>query len=451
MMARQGKKEPEQPTHTPPANPEAEQSILGSILIRPEVMDEIAEILTPADFYREAHGKIFTCMLGLYNQGEPIDLVTVTGRLRDYGLLEASGGPVFLAELSEQVGFATNGVFYARKVRDLAQLRRLLDVSQEIAGGCFGKVENVQEFIEQAEEKVFAIQDQQDAQIAYTLAEVVPGEIERLEAIFSRKKEILGVPSGLLDLDNLTCGWQKGDLVIVGARPSMGKTALALNNFSYHAAAVAKVPVAFFSMEQPKEQLVQRQLAAVGQINSYRLRSARLDSDGWARLQTAAGELLDLPLHIIDKPGLTPLAIRSQVRRLKARQNIGLVIIDYLQLAKYKGAKSREQEISMISQGLKGIAKEMNLPVIALCQLNRKVEERPNKRPMLSDLRESGSLEQDADMVVLLYREEVYKGKDCPEAGTAEINLAKNRNGPIGKVKAVYQKEIMLFRDYQEI
>jgi len=435
--------------YTPPASLEAECAALGSLFIRPELMDEAVELLDTEDFYQIKHRKIFFAMTDLYGIEEAVDLVTVTQYLKDRGQLEECGGPVYLAALSEAVGFATNFTRYARIVREKAMLRRLLDATQQIASKCFDPVDNVDEFIDAAEEKIYQIKDGQEVQAVYTESDIVPPVVERLEKIWQHKKGVLGVPSGLTDLDAITGGWQNGDLILVGARPSMGKTALALNSFAYHAAKVAKVPVAFFSMEQPKEQLVQRQLASVGGINAYHLRSARLDGDGWARLQSAAGELLDLPIFIIDKPAMSILAIRSLCRRLKSRQNIGLVIVDYLQLAKYKGARSREQEISEISGALKALAKELYLPVIALSQLNRNLEARPNKRPQLADLRESGSQEQDADVVMFIYRDEVYR-EDSPDKGMAEIRVAKQRNGPTGRIKAAYRKEFMTFGNWTE-
>ncbi len=440
------KKEPSPPNFVPPASPEAEQSVLGAILVRPEVLDELCDRLNPGDFYREAHGRIYRVMLGLYNQEKPVDLVSVSERLREVGWLEGVGGPVFLAGLSEQVGFSTNALYYAEIVTDKALLRRLLDTTQEISGACLGQVEDVHAFIEAAEEKIYQIGAGHEAQVVSTEAEVVPVEVQRLELIFERKKEVLGVPSGLIDLDALTGGFQNSDLILVGGRPSMGKTALALNNFAYWPATQG-IPVAFFSMEQPKEQLVQRQLASVGSINSYRMRSNKMDGEDWSHLQAAASELLDLPIFFIDKPAMTTTEIRAVTRRLKNRENIGLVIIDYLQLAKAKGSQSREQEVAKISGSFKALAKELSLPVIALSQLGRKLEEKPNKRPQLSDLRESGAQEQDADVVLLLYRDEVYH-PDSKDKGIAECSIAKHRNGPTGRIKLTYRDKYLRFENY---
>ena len=432
--------------YTPPANLEAEQSVLGAILVRPEVLDEVSDLLVADDFYKEAHGRIYKTMLDLYGKNDPVDLVTVCALLKERSQLEGVGGAVFLAGLSEEVGFAVNAPYYAKLVRQKAMLRRLLDATQEIAGACLAPVDDAEVFIDQAESKIFQIKESREIQAAYSLDDLVPEEVSRIEKIFERKREILGIPSGFVDLDRLTSGWQNGDLIILAARPSHGKTALSLN-MAYHAARHSQVPTVFFSMEQPKEQLVQRLLASVGQINASRLRAARMESQEWERFYQVDDKLRGVPIHIIDKPALTSLEIRSQARRLKSKQGIGLVVVDYLQLARDPKAKSREQEVGGISRSLKALAKELNLPVIALCQLNREVEKRPNRRPVLSDLRESGSIELDADLVLFIYRDELYR-EDSKDKGIAEVRLAKHRNGPTGLVNLAYRKEFMLFQNY---
>jgi replicative DNA helicase len=434
--------------YTPPANLEAEQSVLGAILVRPEVLDEVSDLLVADDFYKEAHGRIYKTMLDLYGKNDPVDLVTVCALLKERSQLEGVGGAVFLAGLSEEVGFAVNAPYYAKLVRQKAMLRRLLDATQEIAGACLAPVDDVEVFIDQAESKIFQIKESREIQATYSLDDLVPEEVSRIEKIFERKREILGIPSGFVDLDRLTSGWQNGDLIILAARPSHGKTALSLN-MAYHAARHSQVPTAFFSMEQPKEQLVQRLLASVGQINASRLRAARMESQEWERFYQVDDKLRGVPIHIIDKPALTSLEIRSQARRLKSKQGIGLVVVDYLQLAQDPKAKSREQEVGGISRSLKALAKELNLPVIALCQLNREVEKRPNRRPVLSDLRESGSIELDADLVLFIYRDELYR-EDSKDKGIAEVRLAKHRNGPTGLVNLAYRKEFMLFQNYAQ-
>ena len=435
--------------YTPPANPEAEQSVLGAILVRPEVLDRVADLIEPADFYREAHGRIFQAMLDLYGRGEPVDLVTVTALLKERDQLEGVGGPVFLAALSEQVGFAVNAPKYASIVGDKAVLRRLLDTTQEIAGACFAPVEDVAEFLDTAEQKVFEVAGSRVRQGFQPLGSLVEKEIANLEAIWHREAgRITGVPSGFNDLDGLTAGFQPSDLIIIAARPSMGKTALALN-IAFNAAYKPQVPVAFFSLEMSKEQLVRRLLSSIGEVDASNLRRAFLSTAEWANLQTAAGYLLDCPMYIDDTPAATLLDIRAKARRLKADNKLGLLVIDYLQLMRGRAdAYSREQEISEISRSLKALAKELNVPVIALSQLNRRVEERPNKRPQLADLRESGAIEQDADVIIFIYRDEVYR-EDSPDKGTAEIIVGKQRNGPTGKVKLHFRAKYTTFAPYE--
>ena len=435
--------------YTPPANPEAEQSVLGAILVRPEVMDRVADLLTPKDFYRQTQSRIYQAIFDLYNRHEPVDLVSVTALLKERGHLEEVGGPVFLAGLSEQVGFAANADYYARLVHDKAVLRRLLDCSQEIAGACLAPVENVDEFLDWAERRVFQIAEAKVRQGFHPIEELVNKEIATLEAIWGRRDDALtGVTSGFKDLDEYTAGFQSSDLIIIAARPSMGKTALALN-IAFNAAYKDQTPVAFFSLEMSREQLVRRLLSSEGRVNANQIRRAAfLTGEEWTQLQEAAGKLIDCHLFIDDSPAVTVLEVRAKCRRLKAEGKLGLAIVDYLQLMRGRGdAPSREQEISEISRSLKALAKELNVPVIALSQLSRKPEEREKKRPQLSDLRESGAIEQDADVVIFIYRDEFYR-EDSPEKGTAEINIAKQRNGPTGKIKLAFRKEFTRFDDW---
>jgi replicative DNA helicase len=434
--------------YTPPANPEAEQSVLGAILVRPGVLDRVADLIEPIHFYREAHGRIFQAMLDLYGRGEPVDLVTVTALLKERGQLESVGGPVFLAALSEQVGFAVNADYYAGLVKDKAILRRLLDTTQEISAACFAPVENVPEFLDTAEQKVFEVADSRVREGFQALGNLVEKEIANLDAIWHREAgRITGVPSGFSDLDSLTAGFQNSDLIILAARPSMGKTALALN-IAFNAAYKPQVPVAFFSLEMSKEQLVRRLLSSVGEVDASNLRRAFLTTAEWANLQTAAGYLLDCPIYIDDTPAATILDIRAKARRLKAENKLGLVIIDYLQLMRGRAlAPSREQEISEISRSLKALAKELNVPVIALSQLNREVEKRSDRRPILADLRESGAIEQDADVIIFIYRDELYR-EDSPDKGAAEIHVGKQRNGPTGKLKLHFRDKYTTFTSF---
>lgn len=431
-----------EPAYTPPANPEAEQSVLGAILVRPEVLDTVADLLTPADFYRGDHGRIFQAIIDLYVKKEPVDLVTVSALLKERGQLEVVGGPVFLAELSEQVGFATNAEYYARIVYEKAVLRRLLDCAQRIASGCLSPVEDLGQFLDQAESSIFQAVIRRQSPI-HSLGEIIPSVMAQLEELYYQPG-LAGIPTGFIDLDRYTGGLQKSDLIIVAGRPSMGKTALAMN-IVYK----AKVSTAFFSLEMSKEQLVHRVLAAKGEINATRLRMGRMDGAEWTRLEAASGTLMDHPIYIDETPGLTPLEIRARARRLKAAHDIKLVVVDYLQLMTNPAARSREDEIGGISGALKGLAKELKVPVIALSQLSRKCEERPNKRPVMSDLRDSGRIEQDADVIMFIYRDEVYR-EDSPDAGTAEVNIAKQRNGSLAKFKLTFQAEYSRFLNYTE-
>ena len=431
--------------YTPPAHLEAEQSVLGAILVRPSALDELVDQIYEEDFYREAHAKIYHAMVDLHGANFPVDLVTVCAYLKDRNQLEGVGGPVFLAGLSEAVGFATNVAFYAKLVREKAVLRRLLDTTQEIAGGCLAQVDNVEEFVAQAEIQISEAMEERGAK-DFSLADLVPDEIQRVEALHEHRDQILGVATGFTDLDQLTAGFQKSDLIIIAARPSMGKTALAVN-ISYNAASLKEpVPVAFFSLEMSKEQLVRRLFASEGRIDASRLRTGRMQAEEWATLNMVGGPLSDAPIRIIDRARATSLEIKAQARRMKSRHGTGLIVVDYLQLMRDPRAKSREQEIARISGDLKAMAKELDVPVVALAQLSRECEKRPNKRPKLSDLRESGALEQDADVVIYIYRDQIYR-KDSPDKGIAEIEVAKQRNGPVGMLKLAFLEQFTLFQN----
>ena len=435
---------------TPPANLEAEQSVLGAILLRPQVMDQVADLIGVNDFYRQAHSRIFQAMLDLYSKAEPVDLVSVTALLKERGHLDGIGGPMFLASLSEHVGTAANAFYYARLVHEKAVLRGLLERSQEIGQACMGPVEDVDEFLDWAEGQIFQIAESKIRPGFQPLSNLVEKEVATLEAIWHREAgRITGVPSGFTDLDSLTAGFQKSDLIIIAARPSMGKTALALN-IAFNAAYISQIPVGFFSLEMSKEQLVRRLLSCAGEINASHLRRAFLTGEEWQKLQEAASYLLESPIYIDDTPAATVLEIRSKSRRLKAEGKLGLVIVDYLQLMRGRSdASSREQEISDISRSLKALAKELDVPVIALSQLSRKVEDRKPKIPELADLRESGAIEQDADVIFFIYRDEVYN-ENSPEKGLAKIYLKKQRNGPTGEFSLIFDKHFTRFRNFTE-
>ncbi|OPX21124.1 MAG: replicative DNA helicase [Desulfobacca sp. 4484_104] len=441
------KSEPEE--RRPPANLEAEQSVLGAIMLQGEALDRVADLLRPEDFYREAHGQIYRAMLDLYQRREPVDLVTVTARLQDRQILDEVGGPVFLTDLNAQVGTAVNVDYYAKIIHEKSVLRRLIARAEEIASSCYTPVEDVAELLDWAESRVFEIAESTLRPGFHPVNQLVHSEVATLEAIWSRGELITGISTGFRELDKLTAGLQPSDLIVLAARPSMGKTALSLN-IAFNVAFQGKVTVAIFSLEMSKEQLVRRLLSAVGLVDASHLRRAFLTDADWNSLQLAASHLMECPIVIDDTPAATVLEIRAKCRRLKAEGILGLVIIDYLQLMRgRKELGSREQEISEISRSLKALAKELNVPVLALSQLNRRVEDRPNKRPQLADLRESGAIEQDADVVLFIYRDEVYK-EDSPEKGTAEISIGKQRNGPTGKFKLAYRDKFTRFDDFAE-
>jgi replicative DNA helicase len=427
------------PMHIPPQNIEAEESLLSAILVDNTALLEVVETLSAADFYRTAHQKIYDAITDLFDKAEPIDLVTLNNHLKEKGHLEAVGGSAFLARLVDVVPLAANAQHYARIVHDKAVLRRLIEKANAISKRCFQEQGPTDEIVDFAENAIFEIADQKARQAFYPLSKLIDVNIDFLEEKQKNKSLVTGVPTGFGQLDNLTSGLQNSDLIILAARPSMGKTALALN-IARNAAVEAGVPVAVFSLEMSKEQLSLRLLCSEARIDSSRLRSGFFSMEDWQRLTDAAGVLSAAPIFIDDSASLTAMEVRAKARRLKMDKNIGLIVIDYLQLMQGRaGAERRDLEISEISRSLKALAKEINLPVIALSQLNRMLEQRNDRRPRLSDLRESGALEQDADVVAFIYRDEVYnKEENNPNKGTAEIILAKQRNGPTGDIKLTF-------------
>jgi replicative DNA helicase len=431
----------------PPHNIEAEQSVLGSILLKDQVFSSVVDIVAPQDFYRDGHRVIFTAMIELFNRNEPQDLVTVTSLLNDTNQLETAGGAGYLASLTSIVPVTANIAAYARIVRQKAVLRNLIRVSSDIANRCFEEQDDIDQLVDEAEQSIFDIAGKKDTTVFMPLKSVIPGCFEKIEQLFKRKELITGVPTGYYELDRLTAGLQSSDLIVLAARPSMGKTAFALN-LAQHAALVEKTGVAIFSLEMSREQLAMRLLSSVGHIDSQRIRTGRLHSEDWPHLTRAVGMLSDAPVYIDDTPALSILEMRSKVRRLAARQKIGLIIVDYLQLMRGRNTENRTQEISDISRSLKALAKEHNVPVLALSQLNRGLESRTDKRPMMSDLRESGAIEQDADVICFIYRDEVYnKAEDNPQKGIAEIIIGKQRNGPTGTVRLFFKKEYTMFEN----
>ncbi|WP_051203126.1 replicative DNA helicase [Desulfovibrio aminophilus] len=426
---------------------EAEQAVLGGVFLRPDALNSLVDHVGPEDFYSPAHAAIFKSFLRLAERSQPVDLVTVTEALKQSGDLDKVGGPVYLAELADSPVSAANALFHARIVCDKSVLRRLIDVSSGIISACY-EARDVDALLDASEKQIFEIAEAKTQKTYMASGPLVDRVFDQLEQRFASKSAVTGIPSGYQALDHMTAGLQPSDLIIVAGRPSMGKTAFALN-LALRAAVKSEVATAVFSLEMSMEQLMTRLLACQGRVELSRMRSGFLDDADWAQLSEAADVLGKAPIFIDDTPALSTLELRARCRRLKAEHKLGLVVVDYLQLMRSsRNIDSREQEISDISRNLKALAKELNIPVIALSQLNRKVEERTNKRPMLSDLRESGAIEQDADVIVFLYRDEFYNKKDDnPSAGIAEVIIGKQRNGPVGEVELAFLKKYTAFEN----
>jgi replicative DNA helicase len=436
------------PYGLPPQNIEAEEAIISAVLIDNDALLEVIETLAAGDFYRTAHQKIYAAIIDLFDKAEPVDLVTLANKLKENGQLEEVGGASYLARLVDAVPLAVNAQHYAKIVHDKASLRRLIEKSNAIVKRCFEERGNVDEVIDYAETAIFEISEKKSRQSFFPLSKIILSNIETLEEKQGNHSLVTGVPTGFSHLDNLTSGLQNSDLIILAARPSMGKTALALN-IARNAAVDGGVPVAVFSLEMSKEQLSLRMLCSEARIDSSRLKSGFFSMEDWRRLTDAAGILSEAPIYIDDSASLSAMEIRAKARRLKMDKNIGLIIIDYLQLMQGRAsAERRDLEISEISRALKSLAKELELPVMALSQLNRMLEQRTDKRPRLSDLRESGALEQDADVVAFIYRDEVYnKEEDNPSRGIAEILLSKQRNGPTGDIHLTFLNSYTRFEN----
>ncbi len=433
----------------PPQNLEAEQCVLGSVLLQKGALERALEIVEPEDFYREAHKTIFGAMVALFNKNEPIDLITVTNILKNQNKIDAIGGPAYLASLTDIVPVSANIVYYGRIVHQKGILRKLIEVSSDIANRCYEAQDDIDTLVDEAEQTIFDIARSKSKQAFNPLSAIIPKAFEALEKRFHRKEAITGVATGYHDFDEMTAGLQPADLIILAGRPSMGKTALAMN-IVQHVAFNEKTPVAVFSLEMSEEQLALRMLCSQSRVDSQRIRKGTLRERDWPNITRACGILSESPIFIDDTPGITVLEMRAKSRRLKSEQNIGLIVIDYLQLMQGRSnTERREQEISEISRSLKAMAKELDVPVIALSQLNRSLENRPNKRPKLSDLRESGAIEQDADVICFIYRDEVYnKSEDNPYRGVSEIIIGKQRNGPTGTIKLTFLDEITTFENH---
>ncbi len=430
----------------PPHNQEAEQAVLAGILIDSEAIAKTIEILISDDFYRDSHRKIYQAMITLYERNEPTDLLTVSDELKKQNFLEEIGGSTYLAGLVDLLPSSANIASYARIIKEKSVLRSLISAATEIITRGYEGGEETDRFLDDAEQIIFRVSEKKMRQSFYPVKEIVKDSYRAIESLYEKKELITGVPTGFRDFDRLTSGLQKSDLIIIAGRPSMGKTALALNIVE-HAACEKKVCSAIFSLEMSKEQLVQRMLCGLGKVDGSKLRGGFLRESDWPRLIRACGKLSESPLFIDDTPALSVLEMRAKARRLKKEHNLGLIVVDYLQLMRSAhNSESREREISEISRSLKALAKELSVPVIALSQLNRSVESRNDKRPQLSDLRESGAIEQDADLIGFIYRDEVYN-KNSADKGVAEIIIGKQRNGPIGTVRLAFLNEYTRFED----
>lgn len=429
----------------PPYSPEAESAVLGGILLNNEALALVQDVVRPEDFYVEANRRIYEAIETLSKATLPIDHVTLGNELKNRGDLEKIGGSLVLAKLTDSVATIANVEHYATIVKEKASVRRMIYAAQEITAKGFADYGDAGEFLDSAESAIFKVAQKRTGSPYVHVAQVVKKTFAEIEAAAGHSGDVTGIPSGFNALDKKTAGFQNSDLIIIAGRPAMGKTSLALN-MAVNGAKESGRPAVVFSLEMSKEQLVRRMLTSEGRVDATRMRANRLEKDDWPRLIQAANDLSQIDVYLDDSAPMTPLEIRSKCRRLKAEKDLALVIIDYLQLMRSGGRKTdnREQEISEISRSLKSLAKELNVPVIALSQLNRGVESRPDKRPMMSDLRESGAIEQDADMILFVYRDEVYN-KETDKEGIAEVIIGKQRSGPVGTVELRFSREYTKF------
>ena len=429
----------------PPHNMDAEQAIVGGILINNDSLNQVVDILSGEDFYREAHALIYEGMITLYNRDDPVDVITLSQVLKEKGALDKVGGTEYLASLAEATATSAGILYHAEIVKDLSIRRNLIRQCAHITEVCFQPSNETDDILDSAEQYIFEIAEKNIDQNFLQLDEVVRNSFKKIET--TTGSNITGISTGFTDFDNLTSGLQNSDFIIIAGRPSMGKTALALN-IALNAALIDKVGVAIFSLEMSSLQLGIRLLGSDAMIDAWKLRKGAMQDDDYLRLTDSANRLSELPIYIDDSSALSSLEIKAKARRLKKKYDISLVIIDYLQLMQSKKAvESRQLEISDISRSLKALAKDLDIPIMALSQLNRKVEDRPNKRPMLADLRESGALEQDADLIMFIYREELYN-KTEENKGKAELIIAKHRNGPTGLANLTFREKYTKFQNY---
>ncbi|PRO64363.1 replicative DNA helicase [Alkalicoccus urumqiensis] len=426
---------------TPPQNIEAEQAVLGAVFLEAEALNKAVERLMPEDFYRTGHSRIFSVMVELSEKGEPVDLVTMIDELHRKNWLEEIGGVAYLGELANAVPTAANVQYYAQIVEEKSLLRRLIRVATNIASESYSAEEEIDAILNEAEKSILEVSRKQNSGEFVNIKDVLVEAFDKIELLQHTAGEVTGIPTGFNELDRITAGFQRSDLVIVAARPSVGKTAFALN-ISQNVATKTDENVAIFSLEMGADQLVMRMLCAEGNIDAQRLRTGALEEEDWQRLTMAMGSLAKAGIYIDDTPGIKVKEVRSKCRKLKQESGLGMIMIDYLQLIQgdARSSEGRQQEVSEISRELKGLARELEVPVIALSQLSRGVESRQDKRPMMSDIRESGSIEQDADIVAFLYRDDYYD-QESEKKDIIEIIIAKQRNGPVGTVELAFVKE----------
>ncbi|AAR34325.1 replicative DNA helicase [Geobacter sulfurreducens] len=443
----------------PPQSIEAEMSILGGVLLDNEAINRCLELIEADDFYRESHRKIFRAMIDLSNRSEPCDLITLTDMLKRKGELEEVGGGAYLATLVDYVPTAANIAYYCRIVKEKSVTRRLITAATDIVTRGYDEETTVDELLDGAQKTIFEISENKLRPAFTPVGTILKDTFKRIETLYEKKEHVTGVPTGFYDLDKMTAGFQPGDLIIIAGRPSMGKTAFSLNIAQYAAAhADPPLPVAVFSLEMSKESLVMRLLCSESRVDASRLRTGHLVDTDWHKLTHGADKLSKARLYIDDTPAIPVLEMRAKARRLKAENGLGMIVVDYLQLMRGSSQESRQQEISEISRSLKALAKELDVPVVALSQLNRSLESRTDKRPMMSDLRESGAIEQDADVIMFVYRDAVYcddcKKRDgsCTKGHEkdAEIIIGKQRNGPIGSVNLLFNGEFTKFENMEK-
>ncbi|WP_027725618.1 replicative DNA helicase [Tuberibacillus calidus] len=431
---------------TPPQNIQAEQAVLGAIFLEPSAIGAASERLMPEDFYRTSHQRIFQVMLDLSERGEPVDVVTVTAELRNQKLLDEVGGLDYISELANSTPTAANIEFYSQIVEEKSLLRRLIRSATKIVSDGYTRDDDVDVILDDAEKAILEVSQRKRSTAFQSIKDILVEAYDNIEMLHNRKGDVTGIPTGFIELDRMTAGFQKNDLIIVAARPSVGKTAFALN-IAQNVATKTNENVAIFSLEMGAQQLVMRMLCAEGNIDAQRLRTGKLAEEDWQKLTMAMASLSNAGIYIDDTPGIRVNEIRSKCRRLKQEKGLGMVLIDYLQLIQGSRTgrnENRQQEVSEISRSLKAIARELEVPVIALSQLSRGVESRQDKRPMMSDIRESGSIEQDADIVAFLYRDDYYN-KESEKQNIIEIIIAKQRNGPVGTVELAFIKEYNKF------